>query len=150
MQAFLYRHLVPTDNWIVAVTGGGRRSGPTVKVLADRPVALPVGGTANVRVSAPTGLFTGEIQLELSDAPKGLAVAKVTADKEGLAVVLSADKDDAKAGIRGNLIVTAFAMRTAKDKDGKPRGNPRRIELGTLPAIPFEVIAAAGTKSPGK
>jgi hypothetical protein len=30
-----------------------------------------------------------------------------------------------------------------KSKDGKPTGRKRRIPLGALPAIPFEVVAVA-------
>jgi hypothetical protein len=52
MQAFLYRHLVPTDGLYVSVIARGATRA-MVRVLAPQPVKLPVNGTARVRVAIP-------------------------------------------------------------------------------------------------
>ena len=145
MQAFLYRHLVPSEEWLVAV-GGKNRYGPPLKVLASGPVKLPVGQTATVRIAGPTGPFMKQVQLELNNPPEGITVKKVTPDAKGLLIELSVDSAKAKPGVKGNLIVDAFTERSSKGKDGKPRPK-RRYALGTLPAIPFEVVAATLAKS---
>ena len=44
MQAFIYRHLVPAKDWIVAVTGRGR-SWANIRVVGEKPVRLLAGGT---------------------------------------------------------------------------------------------------------
>ena len=110
---------------------------------------LPAGGTAQVRLAAPGGPFRQQVQLELSQPPKGIAVKEVSPDPEGLAVVLSAEEGGAAPGLKGNLIANAFAETATKSKDGKPAVT-RRTALGMLPAIPFEVVAAppAGTAKP--
>lgn len=145
MQAFMYRHLVPAKDWMVAVTGR-RRYGPELKLLAEGPVMLPVGGTARVQLSAPKGPFMQEVRFELSEPPKGIGIKKVSPGPKGLAVLLSADDGDVKCGLKGNLIVNAFVERAVKSKDGKPTGRTRRTAIGTLPAIPFEVVAALPAK----
>jgi hypothetical protein len=53
MQACAYHHLVPAEEWIVAVVGGGRfKGGP--RLLGSPSVKLPAGGTAEVRLALPT------------------------------------------------------------------------------------------------
>ena len=59
-----------------------------------------------------------------------------------------ADAKKAKPGAKGNLIISAYMERVAKDKDGKPRGPKRRLPMGILPAVPFEVVAKAKADSP--
>jgi hypothetical protein len=43
-----------------------------------------------------------------------------------------------KAGLKGNLIVDAFMERAATPGAKQPAA--RRVPLGTLPAIPFEIV----------
>ncbi len=140
MQAFLYRHLVPSDDWMVAVTGKSRY-GPPLKVLATGPVKLPVGGTAKVRVAGPSGPFMKQVKLALNNPPEGIVVKKVSPDPKGLMIELGVETDKGKPGMKGNLIVDAFVERSFKRKDGK-QSPKRRYAVGTLPAIPFEVVAA--------
>ena len=47
--------------------------------------------------------------------------------------------EEIKPGLKGNLIVEAFVQRQQKIGPGKPR--VRRVPLGTLPAIAFEIVA---------
>jgi len=146
MQAFVYRHLVPTKDWVVSITGR-RRQGASLKLLGRGPVRLPAGGTGRLRLSVPKALAATQLRVELNEPPEGIAVKKVSPDRAGLTVLLSLEEGKAKPGLKGNLIAEAFREWALKSRDGKPTGRTRRISLGILPAIPFEVVAGAGAKS---
>jgi len=143
MQAFAYRHLVPAQQLKVAMVGAGRFAGRGVPLgLEDqKPVKIPVGGIARVFVSGPPAALAGRLQLELSEPPDGLAIKDTIPVRGGAEIVFRADTDNAKPGLKGNLIVNIFAsVRPAADQKTKKRTNQRRIALGTLPAIPFEIM----------
>ena len=90
-----------------------------------------------------------QVRVELSEPPEGIAIKKVSPDRQGLAILLSAEDGKAKPGLKGNLIVEAFREWVPKSRDSKPTGPKRRTALGMLPAIPFEVVAAADANSTG-
>jgi hypothetical protein len=139
MQAFAYRHLVPAKELKVAVAG---RSA-AFRVVSKVPVQIPVGGSVRVRINSPAARFSANVQLELSQAPEGLSVKRCSTSGDTIEVELVCDAAKAKAGQRGNLLLNAFGGRDAgKQKSGKA-GNPQRNALGTVPAIPFEIVAAA-------
>jgi hypothetical protein len=138
MQAFAYRHLVPAQEPLVAVNGRSLlRLAP--RVLSSTPVRIPLGGTARVRVGAPGRAIADRFQLELSEPPEGLTLQAVEPSRDGAELVLRCDATQAKAGREGNLIVSLFAG--GGDGTGRPRANPRRVALATLPAIPFVIVA---------
>jgi hypothetical protein len=139
MQAFIYRHLVPASDLMVAVIGRGRFR-TTLKLVEQTPVKLPADGTARVRVSLPSGPLMGQVQLALSDPPEGISIESVSPVREGAAIVFRADPAKVKPGLKGNLIVDAFVERTLGPGNGKPQANRRRFPLGSLPAIPFEIV----------
>jgi hypothetical protein len=60
--------------------------------------------------------------------------------QEGTDLVLQCDAAKAKPGLRGNLIVAVFAERSVTPANQNARPTRRRIALGTLPAIPFEIV----------
>jgi hypothetical protein len=142
MQAFLYRHLVPSQQMAVSVAGNGRAmSRAWVKILGAMPVKIPAGGTARVRVGAPSNAFAERFQLELSEPPEGITLQNVSAVSEGAELVLRCDPAKVKPGFKGNLIVNIFADRSqAGEKKAKKQANQRRAAVGVLPAIPFEVV----------
>jgi len=135
MQAFAYRHLVPADTLQVAVVGRFRPR-DSAKILTATPVHVPAGGTVRLEVSMPAGPFTDTIQYELNEAPEGVAIQTMTPTS----IVLQADAAKVKPGQKGNLIILASIERPAAA--GKPAtpANQRRIPLGALPAVPFEII----------
>ncbi len=137
MQAFFYRHLVPANEFRVAVTRGFGRGG--VKILSDTPVKIPAGGTAVVRIDAPARAFADQLKLELSDAPEGISLGKITPAKDGTELTLRADAEKAKPGAKGNLIVKAFANRPGAAGKAKAQGS--KFAVATLPAIPFEIVS---------
>jgi hypothetical protein len=150
MQAFAYKHLVPAEDSAVVVWSWTKlppSKAPAdttprppyqspIKLLGDMPVTIPVGGTVELRVTIPAR--EGEIQVELSDPPEGITIDSVSRFDEGAVVLLRCDAEKAKSGLKGNLIANASQQRTLTDKSGKTR--EYRAVLGTLPAIPFEVV----------
>ncbi len=139
MQAFIYRHLVPAEDFQVAVIGTPRRSS-VMRVLTTAPVRIPANGTVRVPVDIPTRSFFGEIQLELSEPPVGLSIESVSLDRQGSIITLRSKGDEIERELQGNLIVNVFAGKTGEDSGkGKEQRKKRRILLSTLPAIPFEI-----------
>ena len=141
MQAFAYRHLVPAKELKVAVFGRWPARSP-VKILGESPVKISAGGTVRVQVAGPGGMFADRFQLELSDPPDGIAIRNVAAVEEGTELLLQSDAAKVKPGQKGNLIVNIMAGKNpASSQKGKQPGNQRRAAVGTLPAIPFEIVA---------
>jgi hypothetical protein len=131
MQAFYYHHLVPAHEWLVEVTGAARPNSRAIwKAESDKAVKLPPGGTASVRILVNAARVGESIRLELNAPPDGITIQKVESLTDAVTLTVQAGPK-AKAGLRGNLIVDGFLERAAG----------RRVLLGTLPAIPFEIEA---------
>ncbi|MBE3071185.1 MAG: hypothetical protein IMZ66_13200 [Planctomycetes bacterium] len=140
MQAFAYRHLVPAREMKVVVSGRNMARFPT-RILGDSPLKIPVGGTVRVQVALPAArAFGDKLQLELSEPPEGIAIKNVSPSGEGTEIVFQCDAK-AKPGLKGNLIVNAFAPPPAAAAGKPAAANPRRAPLGVLPAIPFEIVS---------
>jgi len=140
MQAFAYRHLVPTKEMDVTVSGRFMNRMP-LKILSATPVKIPAGGTAHVRVSAPGGALANRFRLELSEPPEGIALGTVSPVGESTEIELRSDAAKAKPGLKGNLIVNIVqGQALIAAKKNKKQGNQPRAAVGTLPAIPFEVV----------
>ncbi|MFA7005727.1 MAG: hypothetical protein WC429_16910, partial [Verrucomicrobiia bacterium] len=67
MQAFEYRHLVPSQELDVAVTGRSSNKAVSARILSEMPVKIPAGGTAKIRIAAPSGAIAKKTHLELSE-----------------------------------------------------------------------------------
>jgi hypothetical protein len=140
VQAFAYRHLVPAKELIVFVSGRGMLRS-SMKVLGECPLKIPAGGSARVEIAAPTGALSDRFQFELSDAPDGMTIHKITPHGIGVEIVLQSDAAKGKPGLAGNLIVNILpGNNAAAGPKGKRLSNQRRIVIGTLPAIPFEIV----------
>ncbi|HDZ21245.1 hypothetical protein LCGC14_0181980 [marine sediment metagenome] len=129
MQAFLYKHLVPAQELIVAVTKPVR-----VSLKADLPAGeslkVPAGGTVELVIEGNRRAGRArQFKLALADAPEGITVEDVAieAGNKGAVLVVRADGEHLKPGRKGNLIVALMV--------GK---NRRRICIA--PAIPFEIV----------
>ncbi len=140
MQAFAYHHLVPMQKLEVAVIGP-ERFRPPWKLLDKPPVKLVAGGTTTLRFSLPRGPQLQKLQLTLHDAPAGVSIEEVSLTSDGATVVLTADEEKVKPGQRGNLIVDAAVERMVTPKNGKAKPQKRTVSLGSLPAVPFEIVA---------
>jgi hypothetical protein len=133
MQAFAYHHLVPASDLKVAVRRGAMLRDP-IQVSSQDPLEIPAGGTARFQVRVPTIL--NKVQFELSDPPEGIELRQ-----DGTEIVLRCDAAKAKPGLKGNLIVNISAERVAQPANASPQANRQRVSLGTLPAVPFEIVA---------
>jgi hypothetical protein len=133
MQAFAYWHLVPANDLKVAVRRGAMLRVP-IKIIGEQPLEIPAGGTARFQVHVPT-LLT-KVQFELSDPPEGIELRQ-----DGTEIVLQCDAAKAKPGLKGNLIVNISAERVAQAANARQQANRQRVSLGTLPAVPFEIVA---------
>jgi len=141
MQAFMYRHLVPARELAVAVTGPARPfMRDAFKITSALPVKLLPGGSARVRVNVPAGGFLDRFQVELADAPEGIALSDVQPTANGMELVFAGDPDKLKPGLTGNLICEVSVKNAGAGKRGKGlAGQTRRGPAATLPAIPFVV-----------
>jgi len=142
MQAFIYRHLVPSRALMVAVSR--RRPSLPVTAAGAGRVRIATGGEAEVRLRMPVlRRKLPKIELELSDPPKGVTLRDVSLAPGSLAFQLKASGEDVKPGLAGNLIVEAFTEFVPRSRQGKKpqkAQKKRRISLGVLPAIPFEIV----------
>ena len=145
MQAFAYRHLVTADALRVLVSP---RSGTRVppRVMSTATVTLSPGGSAIVRVSLPLAYAAFDhLEFALDDGPAGVALRDSVVSGNTAMFALQADAAKARAGARGNLIVTVSGERVpAANAANQVR---RRIAIGVLPAIMFEI---AGRPEPSR
>jgi len=140
MQAFLYTHLVPARELLVAVRGGNRRrSAPDIRV--DGPVKVALGATTEVHIKTGRGRPVPEnVILELLEPPAGVRLQEVKPRPDGVGLIIKIDASLAKPG-PDNLIVAVFLRPAeAQPGEGKPPRQNRRLPLGVLPAIPFEIV----------
>lgn len=147
MQAFAYRHLAPSQELLAAVkSGGGKRMGGmrkgarAIEIADALPLRLPLDGTTTLNVRAPKGPMLQQVQLELSDPPKGISLSNVNVTPTGLAFDLKAEGDALKPGYADNLIVEGFIEIEKAKPNGKSAPQKQRTPVGALPAIPFEIV----------
>jgi hypothetical protein len=140
MQAFAYRHLVPSQELEVAVL---KRPNPraTMTILSGTPVRIPPGATARIEVGLPGPRIAEQAQFELSNPPDGISIQSASPVRDGVEIVLQTDAAKVKPGLKGNLIINGYVPRPAETNAVKPKANSnQRLPLGALPAIPFEII----------
>ncbi len=130
MQAFAYHHLVTQTEWMVRVIGQGQPA--NLRAASEKIVRLPAGGSVTVPLTVPPRLV-GDVQFDLNEPPDGVTLKCI-----GTSVVLSAASGKVKPGLKGNLILDAFVERPAPNQGANAK---RKQPLGTLPAIPFEIVA---------
>jgi hypothetical protein len=135
MQAFAYLHLVPAQEFLAAVTPGGRRVPATPKLEGDR-LRIPSGGQAKVLFQT-RGVVDENTQLVLSDPPQGVTLQNVSYGPDGATCTVKADAKH--AGYADNLIFEMFTEAGGKPK-GKAAAQGQKVSLGYLPAVPFEIV----------
>ncbi len=141
MQAFIYHHLVPAEELLVSVSGKAavrvaRRGGQ--EVSPEEALRIPLGGTARYQLPIPNRPNLKDVQVELSNPPDGITILRMIRGPGGLVMLFSADAEQAKVGLKGNLVLNVFVERTFPGRKGRP-GSKRKVPIGTFPAVPFEV-----------
>ncbi|MCK5000872.1 MAG: hypothetical protein KAS23_15120 [Anaerohalosphaera sp.] len=148
MQAFLYRHLVPTNEFLVSITNRKWKM-PVLKLSGAGYVDLPIGGSTKVKLRDATKkpFAIKGIILQLHNPPEGLTLNGVQVKNGSVEFELKADKEIMKNDFVGNLIVEVFREYLPKSKDGKVSNQKRRNSLGFIPAIPVRVTAPKGQET---
>ena len=139
MQAFLYRHLVAAQELLAAVNAAPIARA-TMKIVSATPVHLTPGQAARIEVVMPTTTALGNVELELTDPPEGISLQSVASKDGSTQVVLACDAGKMKAGLKGNLILSAFIERQPPATAQNPKPAKRRVPMGSLPAIPYEIV----------
>ncbi len=145
MQAFLWRHIVPTRELVVLVYGRRNKWIPIVSLAEKKPVALSKGRRKKVRFDVDGSVQLKNLRFELVLAPKGLSVGEAKAVDDGFTLEIKAGRDAERTGNVDNLIVEVFLEQVIQPKDQKKRKRPRRKQQtrrssrGYLPAIPYVV-----------
>jgi hypothetical protein len=133
-QAFSYRHLVIADEGLLVITRRpGNRTAPSI--LSPGPARLSPGQTTTVRIALPQlanarGRDAADFLFTLSDPPPGVEIQSARIDGSTVELTLAA-ANSAKPPLAGNLIVEIATLRQ------------RRVPLGFLPAIPFQLVNPA-------
>ncbi|MBN2449309.1 MAG: hypothetical protein JXR77_02905 [Lentisphaeria bacterium] len=144
MQAFLWRHLVPSQALAVAVRKNAWGL-PSVEVVGDLPIRVPAGGEARVTLRTSRRGGARVVELEIREPTAGLAVEDVKSVPGGFAFTLRARKEELPHGHAANAILEAFtriANRPGGKAGAKDSADKQRTSLGLLPAIPFEIVRA--------
>ncbi len=137
MQAFLPRHLVPSEE-LIAVVLRQRGGAPMVRLADPMPVRIPRGGSALVQIRTPRHPLLPHVRLELDEAPPGVSIENVRVAPIGLAFRLRDDGSSLETGYQDNLIVKAF-IETAEAQTENPAARLQRAPVGVLPAISIEI-----------
>lgn len=152
MQAFAYWHLVPQQEFVVAiprpepVPAVWRPLVPGVELAGPARVQLPQGGTAEVQFRAPAVFADTRrtpltaVKLALGSRPRGVMLAGARVTPTGLVVTLRADGIIAHVGDAGNVILDAGLETAGAGADDQAELARERTSLGVLPPIPFEIV----------
>jgi hypothetical protein len=110
-------------------------------------VSLRRGSVTPVELFVPPRFQKG-LQLELNSPPPGISIQSMTPKRDGVYLFLRVAADAPQPELRGNLILDAFRQPALNPAAAnQPAGKPaRRQSLGTLPAIPFEIVDAAAVR----
>jgi len=146
MQAFLWRQIVPAEQWAIVLSGKPAPKVPLAFPPVNR-VELKLGETTLLgTVLTAKNVSTQDLVVALREAPDGITVEKVSPEALGLGVLLATDAEKVKSGQRGNLIFEVFREYTPAPTEASPEPQPRRTSLGLMPAVPFEVVGRAPRK----
>jgi len=148
MQAFLYRHLVPSQEFLLAVKGTKWRLAP-FELSGQTPIRISAGDSAQVIVKTPIRKAIRKIHLELIEAPQGVALGDVSFVPEGLTFQIATDENAITTDVSGNLIIEALGEMAPREDHGKAANKQaRRLPMGSLPAIPVRIVKRSDSGSP--
>jgi hypothetical protein len=145
MQAFAYQHLVPAEHLVVYVTdkAPGRAAAEVAKDAPKVPenlLKIPTGSMVRYQLAIPDRPNLDDVGVELSEPPPGLSLVRVIRGPGGLVMLISADAETAKPGLKGTLVLNVFAEKSVPGSGGKAAAK-RRVPIGSFPPVPFEVVA---------
>ncbi|MCA9070069.1 MAG: hypothetical protein KDA84_14150, partial [Planctomycetaceae bacterium] len=138
MQAFIWHHLIPVDNWTAIVSGKPGATRPFEVIRPTSRITLPRGGELILRVRPLAKVDPKELRVSLQE-PEGVNAEIITGAGGLYAVKLTVDKDKVEPGLQGNLLLYASREVTPAASKTNPNPKPRVTKYGFLPAIPFEI-----------
>ena len=139
MQAFFYRHLVPSAEFNACVVGRSWMRNP-LRIAGPETIGIPAGGTAKVTVAGSALGFSDRFELVLNQAEQmELSGVKPLRNETELTLKAGAGL---KPGTRGNLIVDLVPKAAPGAGKGKAGGARGKTPVGALPAIQYEVLPA--------
>ncbi len=140
MQAFIWYHLVPVENWNVVVSGKPGAKMPFQVVMPSPRITLPRGGEFLLNVvPLSKNIPADQLHVQLSEPPEGISASIISDPQGALAIQLSTSADEVEPGLRGNLLISVYKEYTPEPTESDPSPRTRRTDYGFLPAIPFEV-----------
>ena len=135
MQAFYYHHLVASHEWLAQVTGQPRPNARAAwKVESKRPCGShPVAPPACTSPSPPR--LADILRLELNAPPEGVTIKDVETVRD--------ESPSSSPSTRGQAGTEGQPDRRCVHGTRRPNAPspPAAVPLGTLPAIPFEIVA---------
>lgn len=141
MQAFLYRHLVPSQQWLLAVAKK-KMPPPEFEFIGTQPVRITAEAPVTLQYKIAKRKAFNDIKAELNQPPQGLSLQDIKVDSGKISFSLKADKDLISTGFTGNVIVDVFSLfepKNKKNNDNKNPGKKNSVLIGCLPAIPLEI-----------
>ena len=142
MQAFLWRHLMPTQELPLILQ---KKWCPIPETRRDSktPIILTPGGRVTVHLDLPRTFKPKEdwsFLLKLSEPPPGISIDQKTTKigQNEWTFDLVADAKDTPSALRANLIVQVVREFTPVRKDGT-KLKRKQIPIGYLPAIPMQI-----------
>jgi hypothetical protein len=139
-QAFFNHHLVPAGEQMLLVA---RRAGlrAPAQIVGPHLLRIPAGGSAALlaQVELPHNANLGRLILELNNPPAGVEIGGVRQSGAEVTLTVRCRPAGSQPGTKGNLIVNLLAERIAP-ASAKAPARLARVELGVLPAIPFEIV----------
>lgn len=140
MQAFIWHHLVPVENWNVVVSGKPAARMPFQLMLPAERVVVPRGGKLRLDLLVLSKhVAADQLRIELDDPPPGITASIVTKDAEKPFIEVTTEADEVEPELRGNLLINVFSEFTPKPTEANPAPKTRRTSYGFMPAVPFEV-----------
>ena len=147
MQAFIWYHLVPVDDWNIIINSRQAVQAPFEMAQFDKAALVPLGSRLLVPARATASdVVPEELRVELVEPPPGTSAEVITDEKGRFAVQISTDAEEAPAGWRGNLLLRAFRESTPAPTEANPAPSPVRTDYGLLPAFPVEIAKRKSTR----
>lgn len=136
MQAFLYRHLVPSQH-LLASTVHARSPAPPIEPNGSFPLKISPDSTALITYKIGNRPIYKQLKFELSQAPDGLTLQDVNIVPQGLILKIKADKK-MKSGFKDNIIVEVSTEVTPRNNRNSKK-QKQVVSMGVLPAIPIVI-----------
>ncbi|HBG28827.1 MAG: hypothetical protein A2Y10_03595 [Planctomycetes bacterium GWF2_41_51] len=136
MQAFLYRHLVPSQQ-LLAASINAKWPVPPIERNSSFPVKMLPDGETQITYKIQNRPIYKQLKFELNQPPEGLTLQDVNISPEGLVLKLKADKK-MKSGFKDNLIIEVSTEITPRN-NRKSKNQKQIVSMGVLPAVPIVI-----------